>query len=85
MLGQTLESIITCPQYGHQRAEIMPARSCVIAYDCVGCGVTLKPVEGDCCVSCIYGSVPCPPLQHGHDDVCVRLRTAPQRQRSHTT
>jgi hypothetical protein len=23
----------------------------------------LKPKQGDCCVFCSYGSVPCPPIQ----------------------
>ena len=58
-----LESVITCPACGVQRVEEMPERSCVIAYRCTACGETLRPAEGDCCVYCTYGSVPCPPLQ----------------------
>ena len=26
-------------------------------------GDRLKPLSGDCCVFCSYGSVPCPPVQ----------------------
>jgi hypothetical protein len=32
---------------------------------CKGCGETLKPLPGDCCVFCSYGTVPCPPVQAG--------------------
>jgi transposase-like protein len=58
-----LESVITCPQCGHQETEKMPPFSCVISYECKGCGATLHPADGDCCVYCTYGTVPCPPLQ----------------------
>ncbi|MDY0329290.1 MAG: GDCCVxC domain-containing (seleno)protein [Thiomonas sp.] len=27
------------------------------------CGAELRPLPGDCCVFCSYGSVPCPPVQ----------------------
>lgn len=58
-----LSSTITCPICGHQAAETMPADACVFFYICKGCGARLKPLEGDCCVFCSYGSVPCPPMQ----------------------
>lgn len=58
-----LHSLITCPACGGQRVAEMPAYSCVIAYQCPACGETLSPADGDCCVFCTYGSVPCPPLQ----------------------
>jgi hypothetical protein len=58
-----LESIITCPYCGHQASERMPTDACVYFYTCKGCGKTLKPREGDCCVFCSYGSVPCPSIQ----------------------
>ena len=64
-IGEILTSIITCPHCGHERTEQMPERSCVIAYQCLGCGETLTPAEGDCCVYCTYGTVPCPPMQQG--------------------
>jgi len=41
----------------------MPADACLVVYDCEGCGKTLRPLPGDCCVFCSYGSVPCPPVQ----------------------
>src|SRR5674476_254779 len=58
-----LESILTCPSCGHQSVETMPTDACQFFYDCKGCGVRLKPLAGDCCVFCSYGSVPCPPVQ----------------------
>ena len=63
-----IESVLTCPHCGHQSAEIMPTDACQFFYDCKGCGVRLKPRQGDCCVFCSYGSVPCPPIQAG--DCC---------------
>lgn len=57
-----LTSVITCP-CGHQSVEQMPETSCQYFYRCEACGATLKPREGDCCVFCSYGSVPCPPIQ----------------------
>jgi uncharacterized membrane protein YfcA len=41
-------------------------KSETLFYDCKGCGERLKPLEGDCCVFCSYGSVRCPPLQAGN-------------------
>jgi hypothetical protein len=58
-----LSSTITCPLCGHQAAETMPVDACVFFYFCKGCGARLKPLEGDCCVFCSYGSVPCPSVQ----------------------
>ena len=58
-----LQSRITCPKCGHQSEETMPANACLFFYDCPGCQARLKPLEGDCCVFCSYGSVPCPPMQ----------------------
>jgi hypothetical protein len=57
------QSTITCPKCGHQAIETMPADACVIAYVCKGCGEELRPLAGDCCVFCSYGSVPCPSIQ----------------------
>lgn len=61
-----LESTITCPRCGHLEAEIMPTNACWFFYDCKGCDVKLRPNEGDCCVFCSFGTVPCPPIQDGH-------------------
>lgn len=41
----------------------MPLDACVYFYVCKQCGERLKPLEGDCCVFCSYGSMPCPPIQ----------------------
>nr|WP_087146214.1 GDCCVxC domain-containing (seleno)protein [Crenothrix polyspora] len=60
-----LESIITCPFCGFQKAEIMPIDFCLFFYECLGCKALLKPKQGDCCVFCSYGSVKCPPIQIG--------------------
>jgi len=57
------QSTITCPKCGHQATEEMPTDACQFFYVCKGCGQRLKPLPGDCCVFCSYGSVPCPPVQ----------------------
>lgn len=58
-----LTSIITCPRCGHHEPERMPTDYCLYFYDCKQCGATLKPLPGDCCVFCSYGTQPCPPIQ----------------------
>ncbi|MGO9768420.1 MAG: GDCCVxC domain-containing (seleno)protein [Roseiarcus sp.] len=58
-----LESTLTCPKCGYQAVEIMPTDACRVFYECKGCGAVLKPLPGDCCVFCSYGSAPCPPIQ----------------------
>jgi hypothetical protein len=58
-----LESIITCPHCSHSKLETMPTDACQFFYECNQCGVKLRPKQGDCCVFCSYGSVPCPPIQ----------------------
>jgi hypothetical protein len=60
-----LRSVITCPQCGDQREEMMPTDACVHFYECQNCHVRLRPKPGDCCVFCSYGSVKCPPIQSG--------------------
>lgn len=59
------QSTITCPKCGHQATEQMPTDACLFFYNCKGCGEGLKPLPGDCCVFCSYGTVPCPPIQRG--------------------
>jgi hypothetical protein len=59
----TLQSIITCPNCGFQKEETMPTDACQYFYKCTNCGTILKPKQGDCCVFCSYGTVPCPPIQ----------------------
>ena len=58
-----LQSVVTCPHCGKQKSEAMPTDACRFSYACTGCGITLRPKAGDCCVFCSYGSVPCPPIQ----------------------
>jgi len=58
-----LESIITCPECNFAKAETMPTDSCRFFYECTNCKTVLKPKEGDCCVFCSHGDVPCPPIQ----------------------
>ncbi len=59
----TVLSVITCPQCGHSQSETMPTDACQIYYVCTQCQAELRPLPGDCCVFCSYGSVPCPPIQ----------------------
>ncbi|WP_425529590.1 GDCCVxC domain-containing (seleno)protein [Prolixibacter denitrificans] len=60
-----LKSVITCPECGFQKEETMPENACSFFYECTNCHTILKPKEGDCCVYCSYGTVPCPPIQQG--------------------
>ncbi|KAA0920704.1 hypothetical protein FLO80_00555 [Aquicoccus porphyridii] len=62
-----LRSTLTCPHCGHASEQTMPTDACQWFYDCASCGAVLKPRPGDCCVFCSYGTVPCPPVQAGHD------------------
>ena len=62
-----LESVISCPECGHQSREQMPTNACQYFYICSHCHARLKPKEGDCCVYCSYGSVVCPPMQGGEN------------------
>ncbi|MGH8307383.1 MAG: GDCCVxC domain-containing (seleno)protein [Gammaproteobacteria bacterium] len=54
---------LTCPRCGNQCSEEMPTDACVRFYECTQCHTLLKPLTGDCCVFCSYGSIPCPPQQ----------------------
>jgi len=57
------QSVITCPECGTATTETMPVDACQYFYGCPACGALLKPLGGDCCVFCPYGSVACPPRQ----------------------
>lgn len=63
-------STLKCPRCGHLSEEEMPTDACLYFYDCKGCGVTLKPLPGDCCVFCSFGDVKCPPRQ-GDGNCCA--------------
>ncbi|MEO5655739.1 MAG: GDCCVxC domain-containing (seleno)protein [Nitrosospira sp.] len=58
-----LESILTCPCCGYVKREIMPTDACQFYYECDGCRTLLRPIPGDCCVFCSFGTVKCPPVQ----------------------
>ncbi|MEP1197886.1 MULTISPECIES: GDCCVxC domain-containing (seleno)protein [Alphaproteobacteria] len=60
-----LQSTLTCPECGHAAEETMPTDACQWFYECKSCHTVLKPLEGDCCVYCSYGTVKCPPIQEG--------------------
>ena len=60
-----LKSRITCPHCATARTETMPTDACQFFYVCTGCGTKLRPKQGDCCVFCSYGSIPCPPIVRG--------------------
>jgi hypothetical protein len=57
------ESTITCPRCGVSKEELMPTDACQYFYECTGCKALLKPLPGDCCVFCSFGTVKCPPIQ----------------------
>lgn len=57
------KSTIICPKCGHQKEEEMPTGSCQYFYECENCKSILKPLAGDCCVYCSYGTVKCPSKQ----------------------
>lgn len=57
------DSELTCPECGHKELLEMPTDSCQWFYECTSCKTLMKPLQGDCCVFCSYGSVPCPPIQ----------------------
>jgi hypothetical protein len=60
-----LVSIITCPECGHQKEEIMPVDNCQFFYECDNCHAILKPKYADCCVFCSYGTIKCLSMQDG--------------------
>jgi len=61
-----LRSTLTCPHCTHSQVEQMPTDACQWFYECKKCALVLKPLPGDCCVYCSYGTLPCPPVQLGN-------------------
>jgi len=61
------KSIITCPVCGITKEKKMPLNSCEYFYECENCKTMLRTKEGDCCIYCSYGSVPCPSIQKNKD------------------
>ena len=66
-----LQSVITCPACGHAQEETMPTDSCQFLYRCTNCQIVMRPLPGDCCVFCSYGSEICPPKQHEAQSGCA--------------
>jgi rubredoxin len=56
-------AVLTCPHCGYQYEKTMPDDQCVFFEECPNCHTVYRPKEGDCCVFCSYGNVPCPPIQ----------------------
>ncbi|MFN0214388.1 MAG: GDCCVxC domain-containing (seleno)protein [Saprospiraceae bacterium] len=65
-----LQSNITCPKCGFIKKETMPTNACQFFYECDNCKAILKPLSGDCCVFCSYGTIKCPPIQTGNKNCC---------------
>lgn len=67
--GKTVElqSTITCPNCRHKKTELMPTDACVYFYECDNCKTRIKPLQGDCCVYCSFGTVKCPSIQTGEN------------------
>ncbi|NNE81438.1 MAG: hypothetical protein HKN18_14320 [Silicimonas sp.] len=64
-----LTSTLTCPECSAKTTAEMPTDACQYFWDCPACGAVLRPLPGDCCVWCSFGTVPCPPVQAG-DGCC---------------
>ena len=58
-----LESIITYPECGAKKKELMPTDAYQYFYECTSCHKILKPLAGDCCVYCSFSTVKCPLIQ----------------------
>jgi hypothetical protein len=70
-----LQTTITCPSCGTRRDETMPETDSVYFYTCTHCKRVLKPIFGDCCVFCSYGTVICPNEQRrALDDASESIR-----------
>ena len=65
VLMVNLISEIKCPECNFRKEEEMPENACVHFYKCKNCGAILRPIIGDCCVFCSYGTIKCPPMQTG--------------------
>jgi len=63
MSAVELTSRLSCPECGHVTEMQMPTDACLFFHGCESCAALLKPLPGDCCVFCSYGSVKCPPIQ----------------------
>ncbi|XOD54898.1 GDCCVxC domain-containing (seleno)protein [Deinococcus sp. VB343] len=57
------QSTLRCPHCQQETELEMPTNACQFFFTCPACDVLLKPLPGDCCVFCSFGTVPCPPMQ----------------------
>lgn len=58
-----IRSVLCCPECNHATELEMPQDACMFFHECEACRTLLRPLPGDCCVFCSYGSVKCPPIQ----------------------
>jgi hypothetical protein len=72
-----LDSTLTCPSCGHVKAETMPTDACQWFYQCESCKTVLRPLAGDCCVFCSYGTMKCPPMQSEVPSCCAAPKSQP--------
>ncbi|AFZ68656.1 hypothetical protein Deipe_3213 [Deinococcus peraridilitoris DSM 19664] len=49
-------SDLNCPAGRHGQAANAPLDACVYFYECEPCQEVHKPLTGNCCVFCSYGS-----------------------------
>ncbi|MEO6746825.1 MAG: GDCCVxC domain-containing (seleno)protein [Caldimonas sp.] len=71
-----LHCVLTCPSCGHAKCETMPTDACQFFYECESCRTLLRPLRGDCCVFCSFGSTKCPPMQQSVS-CCARSAELP--------
>jgi hypothetical protein len=69
-MTESNESTIECPKCGVPTTEEMPSDRCVFYWECPNCKALFKPLPGDCCVFCSYGTFACPPMAADPD--CCR-------------
>ena len=76
MFGSARISVLVCPHCTGSNPEAMPVDYCLILYQCASCGAYLRPLPGDCCVFCSFGSTKCPSMKTSSgrmaDLVCPR-------------
>ncbi|MES2565301.1 MAG: GDCCVxC domain-containing (seleno)protein [Bacteroidota bacterium] len=63
-----LKSIIKCPVCKYTKEVPMLLYTRRMQYDCEACNARLKPKPVECCVFCVYGTVPCPSVQQDNFD-----------------
>ncbi|MCD6017379.1 MAG: hypothetical protein K0S53_500 [Bacteroidetes bacterium] len=63
-----LKSTIKCPVCKYAKVVPMLLYTRRVRYDCAECHAMLKTSVNECCVFCVYGSVPCPTTQQDNHD-----------------